>query len=73
MPKKHWPTFKLERKRLFGWSLEKSWSKSSREESLSFFGTDAVTKGYTYRLSVTAKVTTNGVTETVTTSVQGKY
>lgn len=66
-------TFKLERKRLFGWSLEKSWSKSSRGESLSFFGTDDVAKGYTYRLSVTAKVTVNGVTETVNTSVQGKY
>lgn len=66
-------TFKLERKSLFGWSLENSWSKSSRGESLSFFETDAVAKGYTYRLSVTAKVTVNGVTETVNTSVEGKY
>ena len=66
-------TFKLERKVLFGWSLEKSWSKSSRGKSLSFFGTDAVAQGYTYRFSVTAKVTANGVTETVNTSVQGKY
>lgn len=66
-------TFKLERKGLFGWSLENSWSKSSKGESLSFFETDAVAKGYTYRLSVTAKVTTNGVTETVNTSVEGKY
>ena len=66
-------TFKLERKGLFGWSLENSWSKSSKGESLSFFETDVVAKGYTYRLSVTAKVTTNGVTETVNTSVEGKY
>ncbi|OPZ92184.1 MAG: hypothetical protein BWY74_01705 [Firmicutes bacterium ADurb.Bin419] len=66
-------TFKLERKGLLGWSLENSWSKSSRGESLSFYETDAVAKGYTYRLSVTAKVTRNGVTETVNTSVEGKY
>ena len=66
-------TFKLERKKLFGWSLENSWSKSSRGTSLSFFETDAVAKGNTYRLSVTAKVTRNGVTETVNTSVEGKY
>ena len=66
-------TFKLERKKLFGWSLENSWSKNSAGESLSFYETDAVTKGYTYRLSVTAKVTKNGVTETVNTSVEGKY
>lgn len=66
-------TFKLERKGLFGWSLLNSWSKSSRGESLSFFETDAVAKGYTYRLSITAKVTANEVTETVNTSVEGKY
>ncbi len=66
-------TFKLERKGLFGWTLENSWSKSSRGESLSFYETDAVAKGYTYRLSVIAKVTRNGVTETVNTSVEGKY
>ena len=66
-------TFKLERKGLLGWSLEKSWNKSSKSDSLSFFETDAVAKGYTYRLSVTAKVTRNGVTETVNTSVEGRY
>lgn len=66
-------TFKLERKGLLGWSLVNSWSKSSKGESLSFFETNAVVKGYTYRLSVTAKVTGNGITETVNTSVEGKY
>ena len=66
-------TFKLERKGLLGWSLENSWSKSSKGESLSFFETEAVKKGYSYRFSVTAKVTRNGVTETVNTSVEGKY
>jgi hypothetical protein len=66
-------TFKLERKGLLGWSLENSWSTSSKGASLSFYETDAVAKGYTYRLSVIAKVTTNGVTETVNTSVEGKY
>ena len=65
-------TFKLELKGILGWSLENSWSKNSKGESLSFYETYAVTKG-TYRLSVTAKVTRNGVTETVNTSVVGKY
>lgn len=66
-------TFKLERKGLLGWSLVNSWNKSSKGESLSFFETNTVAKGYTYRLSVTAKVTRNGVIETVNTSVEGKY
>ena len=66
-------TFKLERKESLGWSLENSWSTSSKGATLSFYKTDAVAKGYTYRLSVTAKVTRNGVTEIVNTSVEGKY
>ena len=66
-------TFKLERKGVLGWSLENSWNENSKGESMSFYETDAVTKGYTYRLSVTAEVTRNGVTETVNTSVEGKY
>ena len=66
-------TFKLERKGLFGWSLENSWSKGSKGASLSLYETDTVAKGYTYRLSVTAKVTKNGVTETINTAVEGKY
>ncbi len=65
-------TFKLERKGILGWSHEKSWDKSSSSDTLTFYGTDAVSKG-TYRLSVTAKVTKNGVTETVSTSVESKY
>lgn len=65
-------TFKLERKGILGWSLEKSWDKSSSNDTLTFYGTDAVSKG-TYRLSVTAKVTKGGVTETVSTSVESKY
>lgn len=66
-------TFKLERKISSGWLLEKSWSKSSSTNSLSFFETDTVSSGYTYRLSVTADITRNGVTETVNTSVEGYY
>ncbi len=65
--------FKLERKTASGWSFEKSWSKVSSSSTLSFFGTYAVPKGYTYRLSVTADVTRNGTTETVTSSVNGNY
>lgn len=65
--------FKLERKISSGWALEKSWSKSSDTSSLSFFETDAVSSGYTYCLSVTADVTRYGVTETVSTSVEGYY
>jgi hypothetical protein len=65
--------FKLERKTGSGWSFEKSWSKSSNFSTLSFFDTYSVPKGYTYRLSVTADVTRNGTTETVTSSVSGNY
>jgi hypothetical protein len=65
--------FTLERKSGTSWILEKTWSQSSNTNSLSFFGTDAVAAGYTYRLSVTADVTRNGVVETVSTSVQGVY
>ncbi len=63
--------FTLERKSGTSWILEKSWSQSSSTNSLSFFGTDAVASGSTYRLSVTANVTRNGVTETASTSVEG--
>lgn len=66
-------TFKLERRKIFGWTLEKSWNSSSKGKALSFLGTKAVAKGHTYRLSVTAKVTRNGVIETISTSVNGKY
>lgn len=65
-------TFKLERKSILGWSLEKSWDKSSNTDTLTFYGADAVSKG-TYRLSVTAKVTKDGKTETVSTSVESKF
>lgn len=65
--------FKLERKSSSGWVLEKSWGESSTTKSLSFFETDSVSSGYTYRICVTADVTRNGVTETVSTLVEGKY
>lgn len=66
-------TFKLERKNASGWTLVKSWSKSSSTNSLSFFETDAVTSGFTYRLRVSADVKRNGVTETISNSVEGNY
>ena len=66
-------TFKLERKNSSGWSLEKSWKKNSDDESLSFYGTEDVSRGYTYRLTVTTNVTRNGVTETASTWVEDKY
>lgn len=65
--------FKLERKTSSGWPHEKSWSKSASTNSLSFYETYAVPSGYTYRLSVTADVARDGVKETVSTSVDGKY
>jgi hypothetical protein len=65
-------TFILERKGLFGWTLENSWTENVNGESLSFYRIKTVTKG-TYRLSVTAKITVDGVTETVNASVQEKY
>ena len=66
-------TFKLEKKTSSGCLHVKSWSKSSSSSSLSYFETYAVSSGHTYRLSVTANVTRNGVTETVSTSGDGKY
>lgn len=66
-------TFKLERRTSSGWTHVKSWSKSSSTSSLSFYETYAVSSGHTYRLSVTADVTRNGVKETVSTSVNGDY
>lgn len=65
--------FTLERKTSSGWMFEKSWSKSSSSSSLTFYDTYNVPKGYTYRLSVTADVSRNGLTETVTSSVTGNY
>lgn len=62
-------TFKLEKKGSSGWTLVDSWTKNVNGQSLSFYETTSVTKG-TYRLSVTAKVTVAGKTETVTTSYQ---
>lgn len=66
-------TFKLERKTSIGWTHVKSWIKSSSTSSLSFFETYAVSSGYTYRLSLTANVTRNGLTETISTSINGDY
>lgn len=66
-------TFKLERKTTSGWVLERSWSKTTSTNTLSFFKTDSVSSGYKYRLSVIANVTRNGVTEKVSASVESKY
>ena len=66
-------TYTLERKTLFGWSSVTSWTKSSSNSTLLFSGSASGSTGNTYRLSVTAKVTRNGVTETVSTSVEGKF
>ncbi|MFT4143727.1 MAG: hypothetical protein QM644_04670 [Mobilitalea sp.] len=66
-------TFKLERKVGSAWVVENAWGQSSSSSTLSFSGTDDVSAGYTYRLSVTANVTRNGVTEAVSSSVEGTY
>jgi len=47
---------------------EKSWTQSVSGERLDFSQTHSVTRGFTYRLTVTADVTRNGQTETVTAS-----
>ena len=64
-------TFKLERKVGSTWVFENAWGQTSSSSTLSFSGTDSVSSGYTYRLSVSANVTTNGVTEAVSSSVEG--
>ncbi|MGL4791702.1 MAG: hypothetical protein ACRCW1_09855 [Anaerotignaceae bacterium] len=64
-------TFKLERKTSSGWTLEKSWTKTGSSKTLLWTGNTAVSSGNTYRLSVSAKVVNGGVSETVSTSVEG--
>lgn len=67
-------TFILERKNSNGtYSFEKSWSESVNGRTLTFSDTYAVTKGYTYRLSVTATVTKDEVTETISTNVESRF
>jgi hypothetical protein len=66
-------TFKLERKVGSTWVFENAWGQTSSSSTLSFSGTDSVSSGYTYRLSVSANVTRNGVTEAVSSSVEGTY
>ena len=66
-------TFTLERRTLFGWSRVASWDRSSTTSTLTFHGAAAASRGNTYRFSVTATVVRNGVSETVTTSVQNTF
>ncbi len=66
-------TFKLERKVGSTWVFENAWGQTTSNSTLSFSNSDAVSSGYTYRLSVSANVTRNGVTEAVSSSVEGTY
>ena len=65
-------TYTLEKKGLFGgWSTVNSWSKTANGSSL--LSSEAISgTGGTYRLSVSAKVTRNGVVETISASVEKK-
>lgn len=58
-------TFTLQRRVNGTWVTIKTWTESSSSNTLNFSGTHTVTKGFTYRLSVNATVTRNGVSETV--------
>ena len=67
-------TFLLERRNSNGaYSFVRSWSVSATGRHLTFFGTNPVSSGFTYRLSVIAEVTRNGFAETVSTSVETFY
>lgn len=62
----------LERKAANGtYTTVKTWTNQSVSGTrLSFTDTCSITKGYTYRLTITAKVTRNGSTETVSNWVE---
>jgi uncharacterized membrane protein HdeD (DUF308 family) len=64
--------FTLERQTLFGWSTVETWDDSISGTRLVFSGTAPGSTGNTYRLSVTAVVVRNGLSETVSTSAEGK-
>ena len=67
-------TFTLERKNANGtYTHVTSWYTSTSGLSLNFFEATSVSSGYTYRLKVSASVTCNGTTETVSTSVERSY
>jgi len=67
-------TITLERKNTNGsYSYVTSWSTSTSSTSLPFSYSHSVSSGYTYRLSISTKVTTNGVTETVNSSTENRY
>jgi hypothetical protein len=68
-------TFTLERKPSGGtYSSYHTWSQTSTNSgTLRWSGSCSVSKGYTYKLSVTANVTRGGTTETVSTFVERSY
>jgi hypothetical protein len=51
-------------------TLLRSWSGGNASTLLTVSGTQAVSSGYTYRLSVSAQVTRNGTTENVSNYVE---
>ncbi|MCL1821144.1 MAG: hypothetical protein FWG36_10895 [Oscillospiraceae bacterium] len=67
-------TYTLLRKEVSGaYTTVKTWSNQSVSgTTLRFFETYTVTKGYTYRLTCSAKVTRNGTTETLNNWVEAK-
>lgn len=64
-------TVTLERKVNGSYTAVKTWSNQSVSgDTLRFSDTYSVTKGYTYRLTITADVTRNGAIETVSNWVE---
>jgi hypothetical protein len=57
-------SYELQRKSGSSYATVKSWTASANDYWLDWSQNHAVTKGCTYRLYVTAKVTRNGTTET---------
>jgi len=67
-------TFTLARRTVFGtWTTVETWTASSNSSLLTWSGSAPGSRGITYRLSVTATVVRNGVSETVTTSTEGSF
>lgn len=63
-------TITLEQKVNGSYSAVKTWTDSVSGSTLNFSNTYSVTSGYTYRLSVSATVTRNGVPESVSASME---
>ena len=63
-------TVTLARKNGNSWTTVKTWTQTANSTVLTWSGTQSITTGNTYRLTITANVTRNGTTETVSNWIE---